>query len=122
MRYDLETSLLPASVAEGERAVRVPFDALPDRGLLLFDEGVSDFWFELNPRRDAELFLRNAHFGCMAGGVLTIGYESLFEVMALPATGPPPPILTIPPEGEPPLPLRFVPLRAALVEARRASE
>jgi hypothetical protein len=65
MRYDLETSLLPASVAEGERAVRVPFDALPDRGLLLFDEGVSDFWFELNPRRDAELFLRNAHFGCM---------------------------------------------------------
>lgn len=122
MRYDRETTLRPCSAAELGLAARVPFLELPAGRLLLYDEGVSEFWFEFDPRRDTELFLQHAHFGCVAGGRLLVCREDLLGVAALPAVGPPPPALAVPPEGQPSLPLRFEVERGALSEARRAGE
>src|SRR5947209_15167654 len=101
MRYDRETTLLPCSATDLRVAVRVPFCHLPSDRLLLYDEGVSEFWFEFDPRRDTELFLQHAHFGCMAGGRLLASREDLLGVAALPTAGDLPPALLIPPEGEP---------------------
>ncbi|HVK09151.1 MAG TPA: hypothetical protein VM597_10280, partial [Gemmataceae bacterium] len=103
MRYDRETTLLPCSAADLRLAARVPFRDLPDNRLLLYDEGVSEFWFEFDPRRDTELFLQHAHFGCVAGGRLTVCREDLVGVAARPAVSLPFPNLVVPPEGEPPL-------------------
>jgi hypothetical protein len=122
MRYDRMTTLLPCSAAELRLATRAPFLDLPDDRLLLYDEGVSEFWFEFDPRRDTELFLQHAHFGCVAVGRLTACREDLFGVAVRSAVSRPPPVLVIPPEGEASQPLRFVPERGALVEARRAGE
>jgi hypothetical protein len=41
----------------------VPFSELPSRDLLLFDETVSDFFFEFESEQDIERFLQHAHFG-----------------------------------------------------------
>jgi hypothetical protein len=122
MRYDRETTLLPCSAADLRLAARVPFSDLPTDRLLLYDEGVSEFWFEFDPQRDAELFLQHAHFGCMARGRLLVSREDLLGVAILTVGGSLPPALVVPSGGEPPLPLRFEVDRRALTEAGRPDE
>jgi hypothetical protein len=51
MRYDRDTTLVPSLAADLRLAARVPYHDLPAGRLLLYDEGVSEFWFEFDPRR-----------------------------------------------------------------------
>ena len=113
---------MPCSAADLRLAVYVPYRDLPDVRLLLYDEGVSEFWFEFDPRRDTELFLQHAHFGCVAGGRLLACREDLLGVVEQPFPGSPLPTLVVPPVGEPPPPLRFEVDRGALAEAWRGGE
>jgi hypothetical protein len=122
MRYDRETTLLACSAAELRLAVPVPFCDLPDDRLLLYGEDVSVFWFEFDPRRDTELFLQHARFGCMDCGRLLVSREDLLGVAALQTVGIRPPALVLSLESKPMPPLRFEVDCGALTEAGRAGE
>jgi hypothetical protein len=111
MRYTRDTTLLPLSPAELRLAEKVQFSALPAPDLLLFDEGVSDFFFEFEPEQDIERFLQHAHFACMADGRLLACREDLFSVAARQAGRAPPKALVVDLGVELPRPLRFSPVR-----------
>jgi hypothetical protein len=121
MRYFRGTTLLPCTPAELGLAERVPFRELPARDLLLFDETVSNFFFEFEPEQDIERFLQHGHFGCIAGGQLVVCREDLLGVAAE-ATAEPPVSLAVDLPSELPAPFRFTPDREALAAIGRGGE
>ena len=120
MQYIRNSTLLPCSTADLRLAISVLHCELPENRLILYDESISNFWFEFEPQRDIELFLQHAHFGCMSKGRLLIGREDLLSVALLPEVAPS--TLTIPSSGEALPPLGFEVDWPALEEARSANE
>jgi hypothetical protein len=121
MRYARDTTLLPCTPADLRLAERVPFPELPARDLLLFDETVSDFFFEFEPEQDIERFLQHAHFGGIVGGRLVACREDLLGVAALTAGEPVEP-LAVDLASELPAPFRFTPDRGAFEAIARGGE
>lgn len=121
MRYRRNTNLLPVTPAELRLAERVPFHNLKTADLLLYDETVSNFFFEFEPQEDIERFLQHAHFAGVAGGRFIACREDLFGVAARAESRTAQP-LHVNVGTELPLPLRFVPIPNALVAACRDDE
>ena len=122
MQYIRDMTLLPVMPSELHLAERVPFRELPDARLLLFDETVSDFFFEFEPQSDIERFLQHAHFACIHAGRLIACHEDLLGVATAQPVSPPPESVTLDPERELPLPLRFSPIIASFAAIRQGGE
>jgi hypothetical protein len=104
------------------RTERVPFRDLPGDRLLIYDEGVSGFEFEYQPRQDVELFLQHARFAGISAGRLLVCQEDLFGVAAQQPVLESPPVLVVDPETALPPPLRSNPVARAFAEIGRESE
>jgi hypothetical protein len=122
MRYALGTSLLPVTPAELLLAERVPFCELPDNHLLLFDETVSEFFFEFEPQLDIERFLQHGHFGTIHRGKLIACCEDLFEMAAIQRGTLPSKRVIVDFDSTLPMLLRFAPLRESLATIRNGGE
>jgi hypothetical protein len=115
MKY-ISGSTLLAQTSEDIRSVpRVPWRELPATDLLMYDSGVSDFFFEFDPPEEIDRFLQHAHLGCRAKGSLLACREDLYEIAhSLRLTVDQPPELILPVDGgDLPAPLRFVPHQPA---------
>jgi hypothetical protein len=121
MQYVRDTTLLPCTPADLRLAERVPFLELPARDLLLFDETVSDFFFEFEPKQDIERFLQHAHFGGICGGRLIACREDLLGVAALTAGEPLEP-LAVDLASALPAPFRFTADRGPFEAIARGDE
>src|ERR1700733_6517216 len=114
MKYVRGSTLLPFFSEEIRAVPCVPRQRLPSVDLLVYDGGVSDFYFEFEPEEDIERFLQHAHLGCRAGNRLLACREDLQQILVPRGPGERPPVvLAIPPGGELPAPLRFVPQQPA---------
>jgi hypothetical protein len=120
MKYLRDSTLLALESEEFHSLRRVGYRNLPADGLLVYDSGVSNFFFEFDPARDIELFLQHAHFACISSGRLLACQEDLYEVSTLLRKSElPRKRMSVLPVGELPAPLRFVPdLQAFNVIAR----
>jgi hypothetical protein len=122
MQYTRGLTLLPLTPKELRLAERVPFRSLPTVRLLLFDETVSDFFFEFEPPEDIDRFLQHSHFGGMVDGRLLACREDLAAVAAIQAGTQPEESLSVGPREDLPLPLRFTPIRKAFEAIGRGGE
>src|SRR4051812_47561705 len=120
MKYVRGSTLLRLSSETIRTVPRVSWQRLPAANLLVYDGGVSNFFFEFEPKEDIERFLQHAHMGCRAEGHLLASREDLEQISSTfrPAKAPPAE-LVIPDAGELPAPLRFVPHRPAFEAIRR---
>src|SRR5947209_31604 len=110
MKYVRGSTLLPLKSRDIRTLPRVPWRQLPTRDLLLYDEGVSNFFFEFEPEEEIDRFLQHAHFGCHAHGGLLACREDLQQIaLNIRPGAEPPPELVIPlTSADLPAPLRFV--------------
>ena len=122
MQYIRDMTLLPMTPSELHLAERVPFCELPDARLLLFDETVSDFFFEFEPQSDIERFLQHAHFACIDGGRLIACRDDLLGVADVQRRSLPSASVAIDLERELPQPFRFSPLRESFKTIRLAGD
>ena len=86
MGYNRKKFLLPCSATELQSGSHVAIRDLPSCGLILYNETVSNFFFEFDPQQDIELFLRHAYFGERIAGQLFVSNENLLEVADLPVS------------------------------------
>lgn len=112
MRFVRDKTLLPCTPADMRFAEYVPFLELPTCDLLLFDETVSDFFFEFEPAQDIERFLQHAHMSCIANGKFIASQEDLLAIAAL-TTNEPSETLIVNPATELPAPFRMIPINSA---------
>lgn len=122
MRYTRDTTLLPVSPAELRLAERVLFRDLDTDRLLLFDNSVSDFYFEFEPQADIDRFLQHAHFAGMSAGRLVACREDMYGVAALQATAALPRKLAVDLAAGLPPPLRFTPVRESFAAIQRGGD
>jgi hypothetical protein len=120
MKYVRGSTLLPLTAKAIRATPRVPYRGLPGAELLIYNKGVSDFFFEFEPEEDIERFLLHAHFACRAAGGLLACREDLHALAtALDRGTERLPELALPSDGDELVaPLRFVPHRAAFEAIR----